>query len=470
MNLKSSLVDWFELNIREGFRILPSSAFKKAFIGGTCSFTPFILSLSGGTMGGAIGDIFRVAEYIGYLFSVGFPMMLIASLLFASEKSRKNLIQSALEKEKPRFAPLFAAYSLFSCLMMVWAIFFGLVSQLVFTGSAGGAVFIPYLIAVALPMTLLLCPITVLVTLAMDGWKSAIAVGAAIFIGLGIATGQPHYPVRYPEVAFFGPAHTLVATLYILVTLFGNPLSAVYYVGVSFTPFDLVFPLSVFIVVSTVSYVASKRFLISNLRRWIAFSGEWETKLGSIPRLDERSSTDDPSKLKEGYQFRRKTVAAVVAVFVILVPLMSSGYATIRRQEWRTVVYESPPGGESVEIGTWLIGSFQGIEGGEHTDLCVTCEGQLHGGVADAGYVNYTFRKRQMTLSELEQMNETEMEHRFGRGWGYTSLFGSNFDTGCSGPISNVEYVWVFRFNDVGGKTAGRITVTLRIVIQDSPF
>jgi uncharacterized membrane protein len=100
MNLTTSLVDWFELNIREGFRILPSSAFKKAFIGGTCSSTPFILSLSGGTMG-AIGDIFRVAEYIGYLFSVGFPMMLIASLLFASEKSRKNLIQSALEKEKP---------------------------------------------------------------------------------------------------------------------------------------------------------------------------------------------------------------------------------------------------------------------------------------------------------------------------------------------------------------------------------
>ncbi|MFO7836232.1 MAG: hypothetical protein R6V83_06240 [Candidatus Thorarchaeota archaeon] len=469
MDLGKAIRRWFEWNIKEGFKILPMSAFKKAFIGGTCSFVPFLLSLIGGTMG-SFGSIFRLAEYVGYIFSIGFPIVLAASLLFSSEQSRENFIESALEEKQLRFAPLFTAYLLFTCMMMVWAVFFGFSIRFAFSVSAEGGLYLPHLITAVLPITMLLCPITALFALAMDGWKSSIAVGVALFLGIAVATGQPHFPVSYPEVALFGPAHMLLALLFIMAIGFGSPASASWYVGFEFAPINLLLPMVVFFVISLISYTVASRSLLSNLQRWVAFSGEWETKMDSISGLDGPESIATPSKLQENYHFRRKMVTAFVVVCVILFPLTSAGYTTVRNQEWRTVVYESPAGGESVEIGEWLIGSFQGIEGERHTSLYVTCEGELHGGAQDAAYVRYNFRHRQMTLSEIQQMNETEMEESFGRSWGRTPVYGTRFDTGGSGPISDVEYVWIFRFLDVGGRTEGRITVSLRIVIQARPF
>lgn len=357
----SGMKRWLSDNIVRGFHVFPGTAFKKSAAGGLGSFAFFALSLYG-IRGYSLDAVFRATEYLGWIFATGFPIVLTAAFLFCSEKSHERFVQATLQKHRLRFIPLFLTYLLFSCVMMSLAVSIGVILLIGITSSAQVAFYLPQLVGAALVVTLIFSPIPVLVAMGMDGCKSAIPLGMGLFTAITVATGQPHYPLAYPELAFYGPAHLLTSLFFILIGGFAESYCVECYIGLRITPFDLLLPVSILSIVSLVCLLVSKRWFHSNLQRLVVYSDEWKTETAVIPDIGKADGLQTPSEISEHYDFRRKTMASSIVILVLIIPLSSIGYTAARKQEWRTVVYESPVGGEVVQIGQWLAEEFQGVE------------------------------------------------------------------------------------------------------------
>ena len=137
-----------------------------------------------------------------------------------------------------------------------------------------------------------------------------------------------------------------------------------------------------------------------------------------------------------------------------------------RQQEWTQIVYESPSGGETLTIGEWIFDSFTGIEPPPSKYMSLGCVGRILNWGSGSGYLEFAFEHRAMSLTEFQNLNETEFEELFGHSscgnYGTTGSFGS----GWGGPINAQEYVWVLRFTDVNGRTSGTIDVWFQLIIR----
>ena len=156
-------------------------------------------------------------------------------------------------------------------------------------------------------------------------------------------------------------------------------------------------------------------------------------------------------ELLQRIKIRRKYLAVFSVLFVLVVPLASISYTTQKLEEWTEVVYESPAGGEILQIGEWVFGSFTGHTPSRDVTLTIRCEGEILEGGGNLENKTMNFHKREMLLSELLELNATELEDEFGRSYGSSYGATSSFSFGGGGPIYDGNYIWILRFISVGG-------------------
>ncbi len=450
---------------RENLSIFSASALKRwfAIVFASCAF--FVLWISGSRP--ALETIYRIANYIGWLLFTGIPFVVGASLLFGSQESHRSIADSAQKGSKVNFASLFITYVVLTLLVMAVAVVIGFVFAFVFSDPLWILGALPYMLVLTLAISLLLCPIAAFLALAIDQWKTSTVLGISIFLAVGLATGQPGFPVNYPEIALLGPVHLLTALLFILVAGSEYQGAIDYYVGVSFVPGQLILPILLLIFASAISYVFSKRMFESNLHRWTIERKQWlSTEEGMQDKPEAQSNVNLPT-LYEELKLRRRIIAALAVAAILLIPLAGMGYVSVRQEEWTQVVYESPAGGEMVEVGQqWLYGEFFGVNPPDNVHLAVGCLGEILSGGGDSDVVRMNFEHRQMSLDEFLHLNDTEIEDMFGRSESGNYGTSGSFSTGWGGPIHAVQYIWVLRFLDALGQTEGSISISFRVIMR----
>lgn len=459
---------------RESLSLFSTSVLKKwvAIVIGTSVI--FLLGTGGGG-GGTVGGVFGIARSIGYLFTFGIPFIIGASFLFGSQETQNNIVDSIRKNRNIRFARLFIPYAILTLFVMTIAVLIGFVFIILSLSPLQIMGYLSSLLVSTFIVSFLVSPIAAFLVLIIDDWKISTVLGVLLFFAITLATGLPGYPVNYPEIAFLGPSHIYTAILFILIGGFtGNGYDVSSYVGVNFVPIQLVIPLSLFIIIAVVFYLLSRWMFHSNLIRWTIERELWlSTKGGKMERWLE---TDDILPVMNQFQSkitltvsqtalkqRRRLVAAFLITAILLIPMGGMSYVSTQQNEWTTVVYEVS--GVTVELGVdWLYGEFTGLEPADNIDLLVGCEGEIAGG--NGGSAHFNFNHRQMTLNEFLQLNDTELEDMFGRS--ESGNFGERdtFSGGWSGPIHAVQYIWVLRFNEVGGETEGFITISFQVIIR----
>lgn len=80
--------------------------------------------------------------------------------------------------------------------------------------------------------------------------------------------------------------------------------------------------------------------------------------------------------------------------------------------------------------------------------------------------LNTMLHNLQMTMNELLQLNDTDLEDMFGRSESGSLGQRDTFSSGWSGPIHASQYIWVLRFNEVGGETEGIINISFQVIIR----
>ncbi|MGY5854951.1 MAG: hypothetical protein RTS72_00020 [Candidatus Thorarchaeota archaeon] len=458
---------------RESLSLFSTSALKKwlAIAIGTCAI--FVLMMGRG--GDPVYKLFAIAGYIGNLFAFGVPFIVGASLLFGSQDTQNNIVDSIQKSRNIRFAHLFIPYAVLTLFVMALAVVIGFVFIIPSLSPMLIIGFLSYMLVSTFVVSLLVCPITAFLALIIDDWKISIVLGVMLFFAIALATGFPS-PVNYPEIAFLGPKHILTAILVILMGGFtSNGFDVAYYVGVDFVLIQLVLPISLFIVIAVFFYLLARWTYHSNLSRWTIERELWlSTKGGKMERwLDTEESVPDngqaPSNIDltashNALNQRRRLVAAILITAILLIPMGGIGYVSVQQDEWTTVVYQTS-GSVTVELGVdWLYGEFTGLDPPDNINLAVGIEGVIAGG--NGGSAHFNFDHRQMTLNEFLQLNGTEIEDMFGRSEAGNTGQRDTFSSGWSGPIHAHQYVWVLRFNEVGGETVGHIDISFQIIIR----
>ena len=186
---------------------------------------------------------------------------------------------------------------------------------------------------------------------------------------------------------------------------------------------------------------------------------QWLETDESLPVKDQMQRKIDLTASHTALKQRRKLVAVFLVTAILLIPLGGMSYVSTQQSTWTTVVYEAS--GVTVELGVdWLYGEFTGLEPTDNIDLAVGCEG------GNGGSAHFNFKHRQMTLGEFLLLNDTELEDMFGRSESGNIGESDTFSSGWGGPIHANQYIWVLRFNEVGGETEGFITISFQVIIR----
>jgi hypothetical protein len=468
----TNYLSWF----KESLSLFSSSVIKKWII----VFIPFcaFFMLWIGSGGFGLDSLFAVTGSLGWSFVTGIPFVLGAMFLFGSQKSQTNIADAYRADNKDRFTSLFVTYTILVLILMVLAAIVGFVLIIPRISADLLLTSFPSLLISTMVVSLFLCPIAVFLVLIFDDRRMSLGLGTLLFIAIAYATGFPRIPVSYPEVAFLGPTHLHTALVFLLCGGFEFTLAVEWYVGITFTPSQLIIPLAVFIVLSLIFYMGSRFAFKTRLRHWVierellmARDGESDLWTSSGKKMSEEAQANlvnELSNIKKKLMDQRKVAAAILLSAVILIPVVGTSYVSSQREDLTTVVYEASS--VQMEIGvTWLYGEFRGNDPPENVYFGLGIVGEIAGG--HGGSVRYNFGFEEMPLTEYLQLNETEHSAIFASGEsGQYGLPGTTFGGGgLTGPISDEIYVWALRFLEVGGETEGVINVSFQVYISPVP-
>ena len=239
-----------------------------------------------------------------------------------------------------------------------------------------------------------------------------------------------------------------------------------YYVGILFTPTDLILPLATWIGLFFVGYLGSRMMFSSNLPRWSLEWDDWIVRNEALQSQESPARSAVLVKAQQSLDSRRRKAIAVAIIVIFLVPFVSTNYVQTREQEWTQIAYESPSGGETLTIGEWTFNSFTGLDPPPSRYFSLGCVGRILNWEGGAGYLEYVFEHRAMNLTEFQNLNETEFEDLFGHSYAGNQGTTGSFSSGWIGPINAQEYVWVLKFTDVNGRTSGTINVWFQLIIR----
>lgn len=421
-------------------------------------FIPMIV-FSGGWLTIAI---YMVSSYFGWLCVTGIPFFMGAALLFSSNKSKRNFVDSDERGNQVHYYALFISYAILTMILMTFITIASLVFVIGMRTALAILFLLPIILAPTLLISLLLCTIASLIAIALDDWKRSTVIGFLIFVVISFVTGFPRVPSNYPEIAFINPVHIHAALQIVLISGFQSYYSFGFISPFTFTFVQLFISLIAFFILSGFCYWLAGRLFPINLQRWKLEMKTDDLDGQTLLEQDRKTLT----RLQAEVGTRRRFTTTFLVLLIILIPILGVSYTTARDEEWTTVVYESPSGGENIVIGEWKYGSFRGMDSPMNIDLSLGCQGQIHSWSGGSGDVYLNFEYREMTIAEFQAMNETAREDMFGRGWSGSHGSTGSFSTGWQGPVRNENYLWVLRFFDVNGQTEGTILVTLRILIR----
>jgi hypothetical protein len=311
----------------------------------------------------------------------------------------------------------------------------------------------------AILISIILCAIASSIAVAFDNWKSTMLMGVGLSLSLSTVSDFTVLNAVYPVTVFLSP-HQLYRSIFFILSGIGGSWQAQFNapVGIdSFLP-----PMILFVGLAILSLHFSIRMLPFNLEKQVL--EEENRSLGSSDVDGQKS--ESLIRLRAKMTARRKTVAVPLILLIAFIPLLGFAYTQQRIAEYYYVVYESPSGGELVEIGQWLSGSFMGMDVPDYVSPLVGCEGEIENWVGGPGDIRFNFQHREMTLMEFQQMNATEKEDLFGSGWTRSYERTGTFDSGEEGPIHDVEYVWALRFLDINGETEGTFSISFRVIVR----
>ncbi len=347
--------------LREYISLLSKKEMKRWLILMAIAFA-FCFLMGGRSTGySPLNATFSIARAIGWLLATGFPFVIGFSLLLCSNQTRNNIVAYTRTHEKMKFSYLFVSFTVMTLVVMAAVSFAGLLIAVSVSGNIAILGVLPQLVGITLFLSLLLTPIYALIAIEFDSMSKSIVIGFFLSIALVATTGPPRFPINYPEVSFFGPAHLLAALLFISIGAYGN-YSAEFFVGTLFQPIHVVAPILVWSFVSIVCYYVARKVFSNNLSRWIKEREGWLSSDQSTTQLDDSNLPANLPAIRRGL-YRRQRYAIVVSIAIIIVIGVSGfGYVQVKQGEWTQVVYESPSEGESTVIGDWLYGSFTGVE------------------------------------------------------------------------------------------------------------
>jgi hypothetical protein len=385
------------------------------------------------------------------------PICLAASLLFSSKNSRKSFVNLTMHDKNLRKVLIFR----FSNLVLLTTLYFGAITVIFFIaqgrGSLSGIEYIPALIFAAFLVGVLLCSVGTCIALAFDDWRFSTIGTCAIIIVIAWFGGVYPDILRYsavPDLALIAP-HNLYRALAVLFTgyHFGSLSTMEMYVGFIFEPLGLVIPITGFVIISSLSWLLASKLFEEDLKRWALESTVWleketldDSRMGQIRDSAKQQSMIDLSHTSLNRQ--RRLAGMVIAMILIITPLGSMGYTSIRQGESVTAQYQSPAEGDTVSLGHWFAVELviPAPPEGQDNWFSIECEVIDWNGCPDTIVWKYGFQE--MSLEDFQALNDTSKEEMFGNG-GTRHKSDPSFGTGnFNYQFSSGTWVWACRFTD----------------------
>jgi hypothetical protein len=432
--------------------------------------------LSGGHGGGSIGLAMGTIDAVSWYIALGFPIMAGACWFFASKKAHRSLV----EQRVVMFNQRFVAFMITASITLIVGVLGAYVIRISETPqyAAFTVYYLPGILISTLVATLIICPIAILIAQVFDAPRHAFVFGSTLFFLVGLATGLASRPASYPELALLGPAqfYRAIAVMFSGIE-FASPSAMQFYFGIYFDVSALLIPSIALGLIIVASLFVGSRLFIVNQERWTleVTGGIWMTEKLEEDAIRVERELQLQKRLEEmrsSLRARWKAAATILVLCMILIPLLSVGYSEVRRQEWFEVIYESPVGGEELEIGEWLFGSFIAPEHDESVHLGISCGVTILDWGNCPSQMRYTWSRRHMTLDAFLQLNETEIEDMFSGGYQHVEAPKTDYGYGGTlGPIAEGENVWALRFVDAEGEIVpGQMRISAQVVLRSTNY
>jgi hypothetical protein len=446
------------------------------WMGGSTAVTlpPFIILrwMSSGT---PIRSAINTINLVTVVLIHSLPFCLAATLLFSSKDSRKSLVSLTRHENGLRRVLIIR----FSSLVLLTTLYLSIATIVFFVsqgrGNISGIGFIPALIFAAFIVNLLLCSVGTFVALAFDDWRlSTIATCVIVFVFAWFGGIFPE-ELRYstvPDLALIAP-HNLYRALAVIFTGYHfDSLSAMeMYVGFIFEPIGLIIPIIGMIIISLLSWDLILQLFEVDLKRWILKSTVWleeETlKESEIQRvLDPIKHQHMLDQSHASLNQQRRLAGIAIALILIITPLISIGYTSIRQGESVTTQYQSPTEGDTVSLGQWFAVELDIPAPPEGQENWFKIEGEIIDWNGCPDTIKWHTGFNEMTLEDFNELNDTEKSELF-RPWRNLDKSNPSFGTGSFNyQFSSGTWVWACRFTDPNSNfTIGYLRVLFEMTV-----
>jgi hypothetical protein len=284
--------------------------------------------------------------------------------------------------------------------------------------------------------------------------------------------GPSHYPVAFPEVALMTPVHLYRAIGIGLGGVeFATPSAMVYYMGFFFTAENLVLPLIFYIGLAVVSVLIGQKVLPHVINRWHQKRSwvEETEKAGEATAIDRSETAISPKGLLSDTGQRRRLLAAILVVLILLVPVAGFTYITSQQDQSEVVIYETQSTGIMLSLGEWLYGTFEVSQPPPGVSRMISYQLNILDWGSSQDEMWYVHSCRPVTLDDFELMNDTEREDAGYAGGSLVTRDRTEYGSAWYG-LSGIwgTQVWAIRFLDSNWNvTAGSLAITLRVVLGD---
>ncbi|TET09763.1 MAG: hypothetical protein E3J86_07245 [Candidatus Thorarchaeota archaeon] len=408
-------------------------------------------------------------DTMAYVFTLCIPILLGAGILLTTEDVRQSFAEQYDSGSREgvmwasSIALLIVLAATFSVALTVGVFLFSELSS-----QISMAAYIPGAALASFIVTLILCPVGMMLTLALDDWKLSTVAGSALFLIIAFGTGMPSSPARYPELALLGPVQYFRAVASSLAGVeFLSPLDMVNSFGVYFTSELLIVPSIVLSVLSVLSLWVSRRLFEQNLLMWRLELSPWSDQV--IPEDEKIDLQEKMTRIKKERKRFKRNALSILVLLIFIIPPIGYGYTVYREVNDLTILYE---GEHNLPNGQWLYQEFsttrppipQGmliryeidiLDWGESPDNLIRQHGCL-----------------KMTLADFESMNDGE---RFYAGFASGSglIKPETRDRGSYGVSlydDMSHMVWAMRFVDSNWNiTSGVLTFSIRVLLVITP-
>ena len=325
--------------------------------------------LSRGTQwAGDVGEFVSTINVIASMFALGLPIFLLMGLMFASPTSRQHLQQLSSQGASDwrlllfRFVQCLVLVGIYSIVTTITIFIEPIITAtyLDYSISLGYFVYLPSVLIASLIVGCVLAALAILLTMATDRVYLSASLGSTITIFLALVAGWNQSILSYSvtrNLALASP-HNLFKMLAAVLSGHDFSISAndMMYFGFSVSPESLLVPLIGYTLLASVTIVLSLPILRVNMARWsvlgmVATSTIWESS----------TAQHNPSvaiNAKKKLRFQR--TAAVFFVCTLIISFGMGNFVITQNIEdsSRITHYLSPEGGQSINLGDWLVIEF----------------------------------------------------------------------------------------------------------------